>query len=93
MPGAAHFFVFWAFVILATVYLEAYGRCSPNPEFAIPVIGHWSVLGFAQDFIACMALLGIVVFAVIRLQNSPKRLGRKSRFEGSHPAAPGSRCS
>ena len=24
-PGAAHFFVFWAFLILATVYLEAYG--------------------------------------------------------------------
>ena len=25
LPGAAHFFVFWAFVILASVYLEAYG--------------------------------------------------------------------
>ena len=25
VPGAAHFFVFWAFIILATVYLEAYG--------------------------------------------------------------------
>ena len=25
LPGAAHFFVFWAFLILATVYLEAYG--------------------------------------------------------------------
>ena len=25
VPGAAHFFVFWAFLILATVYLEAYG--------------------------------------------------------------------
>ena len=25
VPGAAHFFVFWAFLILASVYLEAYG--------------------------------------------------------------------
>ncbi len=25
VPGIAHFFVFWAFPILATVYLEAYG--------------------------------------------------------------------
>ena len=25
VPGAAHFFVFWAFVILLTVYIEAYG--------------------------------------------------------------------
>ena len=83
VPGAAHFFVFWAFVILATVYLEAYGALF-SPGFAIPFIGRWPALGFAQDFIAVMALLGIIVFAVIRVQNSPERLGRKSRFKGSH---------
>ena len=27
VPGTAHFFVMWAFFILATVYLEAYGSC------------------------------------------------------------------
>ena len=26
VPGAAHFFMIWAFVILATVYVEAYGN-------------------------------------------------------------------
>jgi len=83
VPGAAHFFVFWAFVILASVYLEAYGALF-SPGFAIPFIGHWPALGFAQDFIAVMALLGIIVFAIIRVQNSPERLGRKSRFKGSH---------
>ncbi len=83
VPGAAHFFVFWAFLILATVYIEAYGALF-DPTFAIPVIGHWPVLGFAQDFIALMALAGIVTFAIIRLRNSPERLGRKSRFKGSH---------
>ena len=83
VPGAAHFFVFWAFLILATVYLEAYGALF-NPDFAIPVIGHWAILGFAQDFIAVMALLGLVAFAQIRLKNSPEKLGRKSRFKGSH---------
>ncbi len=83
VPGAAHFFVFWAFLILATVYLEAYGALF-DPEFAIPVIGHWAILGFAQDFIAVMALLGLVAFAQIRLKNSPEKLGRKSRFKGSH---------
>jgi Fe-S oxidoreductase len=31
-----------------------------------------------------MAFLGIVTFAVIRLRNSPERLGRRSRFKGSH---------
>ncbi|HLN76926.1 MAG TPA: 4Fe-4S dicluster domain-containing protein, partial [Nocardioidaceae bacterium] len=83
VPGAAHFFVFWAFLILATVYLEAYGALFSS-DFHIPVIGTWPVLGFAQDFIAMMAFFGIVVFAAIRFKNSPERLGRKSRFEGSH---------
>ncbi len=83
VPGAAHFFVMWAFFILATVYLEAYGSLFQE-GFAIPVIGTWGVLGFLQDFIAVMGLLGIIVFAVIRLRNSPAKLGRRSRFEGSH---------
>ncbi len=83
VPGAAHFFVFWAFLILATVYLEAYGALF-SPHFHIPVIGTWPILGFAQDFIAMMALFGIIAFAIIRLKNSPEKLGRKSRFKGSH---------
>ena len=82
VPGVAHAFVFYAFIILATVYLEAYGALF-DPDFAIPLIGHWAVLGFAQDLIAVLALLGIITFALIRLK-APKRLGRKSRFEGSH---------
>jgi Fe-S oxidoreductase len=83
LPGAAHFFVFWAFLILGTVYIEAYGALF-NEDFAIPVIGHWPVLGFLQDFIALMALAGIITFAIIRVRNSPERLGRRSRFKGSH---------
>ena len=72
IPGAAHFFVFWAFLILGTVYLEAYGiLLSRNPEWAIPVVGHWDLLGFAQDFIAIMALVGIITFAAIRLRETP----------------------
>ena len=83
VPGAAHFFVFWAFLILSTVYLEAYGALF-DPQFHIPIVGTWPILGFAQDFIAVMALVGLVVFANIRLKNSPAKLGRKSRFSGSH---------
>ena len=83
VPGAAHFVVFWAFVILASVYLEAYGALF-DEDFAIPLIGHWPLLGFLQDLIATLALAGIVTFAVIRLRNSPARLDRRSRFKGSH---------
>ena len=85
VPGAAHFFVFWAFLILGTVYLEAFGILfSRNEEWAIPVVGHWDALGFAQDFIAVMCLVGLATFAMIRLRNDPHKLGRKSRFSGSH---------
>ncbi|HMD11755.1 MAG TPA: Fe-S cluster protein, partial [Marmoricola sp.] len=92
VPGAAHFFVFWAFLILATVYLEAYGSLfkilftgGEGPmDWAIPVVGHWPILGFAQDFIAMMAFFGIATFVWIRVRNAPKDLGRRSRFFGSH---------
>ncbi|HEX5862499.1 MAG TPA: heterodisulfide reductase-related iron-sulfur binding cluster [Nocardioides sp.] len=83
VPGAAHFFVFWAFVILGSVYVEAYGALFDH-DFHIPLIGEWEVLGFAQDFIAVMCLLGIITFAVLRIQQSPQRLGRRSRFSRSH---------
>ncbi|GLW09069.1 (Fe-S)-binding protein [Microtetraspora sp. NBRC 13810] len=87
--GTAHFFVMWAFFILITVYLEAYGSLiqgmiTGTPDFHIPLIGTWPVLGFLQDFIAVAALLGLIAFAVIRVRNSPKTLGRASRFSGSH---------
>ena len=83
LPGLAHFFVFWAFVILLTVYLEAYGALFDS-DFAIPLIGAWPVLGFAQDFIALAAFCGLVTFATIRIKDSPKRLERGSRFFESH---------
>ncbi|MEV7805213.1 (Fe-S)-binding protein [Microbispora sp. NPDC088329] len=87
--GTAHFFVMWAFFILATVYLEAYGALiqgavTGKPDFHIPLIGTWPVLGFLQDFIAVAALIGLIAFTAIRIKNSPKKLGRDSRFSGSH---------
>ncbi len=85
VPGAAHFFVFWAFVILGTVYLEAYViLLTRDPGWNWFVFGNWAVLGFIQDFIAVMAVVGIAVFWGIRLRNQPKQLGRRSRFFGSH---------
>ncbi|HET7432255.1 MAG TPA: heterodisulfide reductase-related iron-sulfur binding cluster [Nocardioides sp.] len=85
VPGAAHFFVFWAFLILGTVYFEAYAvLLTRDPEWSWFVFGNWALLGFVQDFIAVMALAGIAVFWAIRLRNQPQQLGRRSRFFGSH---------
>jgi Fe-S oxidoreductase len=83
IPGAAHAFTFWGFVILLSVYLEAYGALF-DPDFHIPVIGRWAVLGFVQDFIAVMVALSLAAFAIIRLRQNPERRQRASRFYGSH---------
>jgi len=83
IPGLAHFFTMWAFFILLSVYLEAYGSLF-DEDFHIPLIGKWAVLGFLQDFIAVAALIGIITFAIIRLRNDPQRKERASRFYGSH---------
>jgi Fe-S oxidoreductase len=85
VPGAAHTFVMYAFLILASVYLEAYAvLISRNPEWHWFIFGSWSVLGFAQDLISVLCLVGLATFTWIRIKNAPERLGRKSRFKGSH---------
>jgi Fe-S oxidoreductase len=83
LPGIAHFFTFWGFLILGTVYLEAYGTLF-DPDFHIPLIGRWAVLGFVQDFFAIAVLLAVVTFAVIRVRQAPAKRERASRFYGSH---------
>ena len=83
IPGIAHFFTMWAFFVLITVYIEAYGQMF-NPHFAIPIVGHWDVLGFMQDFFITAVTLSIFVFMVIRVLRNPTEHGRSSRFYGSH---------
>ena len=87
--GIAHFFVMWAFFILLTVYLEAYGALiqgaiTGTPDFHIPLIGTWAVLGFLQDFIAVAACSAWSPSRSSGSRTRPKKLGRKSRFSGSH---------
>jgi len=83
IPGVAHSFTMWGFIILLTVYIEAYGLLF-QPNFHIPIIGRWDALGFLQDFFATAVFLGIATFAIIRLTRSPREIGRSSRFYGSH---------
>ncbi len=86
VPGLAHFFTFWAFVVLAATILEAYGALFDR-RFAIPLIGHWALLGFLEDFFAVAVLASLAVFTVIRIRQSPARKQRASRFFGSHTRA------
>jgi Fe-S oxidoreductase len=83
VPGLAHLFTMWGFIILLTVYIEAYGALFVD-DFAIPGFGHSPILGFLQDFIAVMVLLSIITFAIMRVRQDPERKERSSRFYGSH---------
>ena len=83
IPGLAHFFTMWAFLVLLTVYIEAYGVVF-QPKFHIPLIGRWDALGFLQDFFIVAVTIAIVTFAIIRILRNPREHGRASRFYGSH---------
>jgi Fe-S oxidoreductase len=84
VPGLAHFFTFWGFVILNLTILEAYGALLINRDFHIPIVGTWRALGFVEDLMAVAVLLGLATFAILRYRNQPERKKRDSRFYGSH---------
>ncbi|MFL6158853.1 MAG: 4Fe-4S dicluster domain-containing protein, partial [Marmoricola sp.] len=85
IPGIAHSFVMYAFLILGTVYVEAYlVLLSTKADAHFLIFNDWGVLGFAQDLIGVLCLVGLATFAIIRYKNQPAKLGRKSRFKGSH---------
>jgi len=86
VPGLAHFFTFWGFLVLSATIVEAYGALF-DEHFAIPLIGHARWLGFLEDFFAVAVLLALVTFAIIRLRQAPARRQRASRFYGSHTRA------
>jgi Fe-S oxidoreductase len=83
VPGLAHFFTFWGFVILGATILEAYGALFER-DFAIPLIGRSPILGFLEDFFAVAVLLALATFSVLRIRQAPARKQRASRFYGSH---------
>jgi len=83
LPGLAHLFAFWGFLVLSLTILETFGALFVA-DFHVPLVGTWPVVGFAEDLFAVLVLVGIVIFAVIRVTNSPAKRGRESRFFGSH---------
>ncbi len=92
LPGIAHFWVMWAFFVLQTTLLEAAGELYIGPEFQLPFLNAielfgvtaYDVLGFFQDSLALLSLIGILIFAGYRFSQDPKGKGRSSRFAGSN---------
>ncbi len=86
MPGLAHAFVFWGFLVLALTLVEGYGALFQR-DFHLPVIGRATWLGFTEDLFVLLTMVGIVAFARLRLWDRPAATGRRSRFFGSHLGA------
>jgi Fe-S oxidoreductase len=86
VPGLAHFFTMWGFIILFLTIIEMYGALF-DENFALPWVGHQAWLGFVEDFFAVAVLIALGVFTVIRLRNAPETKHRASRFYGSHTGA------
>ncbi|HEY0499729.1 MAG TPA: (Fe-S)-binding protein, partial [Kutzneria sp.] len=86
VPGVAHFFTFWGFVILFFTIVEAWGALF-DENFAFWWIGRQPWLGFLEDFFTVAVLVALATFAVIRVRNAPERKERASRFYGSHTGA------
>ncbi|HWB71535.1 MAG TPA: (Fe-S)-binding protein, partial [Egibacteraceae bacterium] len=86
-PGVLHAFMFWGFLVLQSQTVEAVGEVF-DPHFHIPFFRPGSraseLLGFLQDLFTALVLLAIAGFALIRLAQSPQRLGRRSRFARSN---------
>jgi Fe-S oxidoreductase len=86
VPGLAHFFAFWGFLVLGLTILESYGALFRD-DFAIPLVGHWAIIGFVEDLFGVLVVLALIVFTIIRFRSNPHSIGRKSRFFGSHTGA------
>ena len=83
VPGIAHVFAFWGFLILGITVVTAFGELVIE-NFSVPIFGTWAIVRVMEDLFAVLVLIGIVMFAIIRLFNNPAKQGRASRFFGSH---------
>jgi Fe-S oxidoreductase len=83
IPGIAHVFAFWGFLVLGITVITAFGELVIE-HWHVPIIGTWQAVRFMEDLFAILVLVGIVMFAIIRLANNPAKKGRESRFFGSH---------
>ena len=80
--GIAHWFVMLGFFALSGTLLTAYGQVI-NPEFALPLIGHWVVYNLFTEGFAWLTGISIVTLIGIRQVTRFTNKGRSSRFYGS----------
>ncbi len=80
--GIAHWFVMIGFGALIGTLITAYGQLL-NPEWSLPLIGHFVGYEFFAELIAALTGVGIVTLIGIRQGTRLVKPGRASRFYGS----------
>ena len=80
--GIAHWFVMIGFGALLGTLITAYGQLL-NPEWSLPLIGHFVGYEFLAESIAALTGVSIVTLIGIRQGTRLVRPGRASRFYGS----------
>ena len=84
--AAAHWFTALAFIILFTTLVNAFFQLV-QPDYRLPVIGHFPPFEWLVEVFAWAGLVGIVVLIAIRQRQHPRSApgvgGRRSRFFGS----------
>jgi Fe-S oxidoreductase len=81
VPGTAHFFIFWGFLILSLTILQAIVEgllAFSNPNYLLPVIGSFGPLALAQDIIAVCVTIAVLYALYVRIFVNPER------YIGSH---------
>ncbi|WP_411286010.1 heterodisulfide reductase-related iron-sulfur binding cluster [Lapillicoccus sp.] len=84
--AVAHWFTMVSFGVLFFTLINAFGQLF-QPEFALPLIGHFFLYEWVTDVFAFGGFISILVLMAIRQQNHPRSAagegGRRSRFYGS----------
>jgi len=81
VPGTAHFFIFWGFLVLSLTILQAIAEgllSFVDPHFILPIVGAFGPLALLQDLFAVFVVIAVGYDLVVRLFVKP------ARYEGSH---------
>ncbi|WP_353952237.1 (Fe-S)-binding protein [Knoellia sp. S7-12] len=85
--AVAHWFTALSFMLLFGTLVTAFGQLI-EPEWQLPIIGHFPPYEWVTEFFAWTGLIGIVVLIAIRQMKHPRSAegeqGRRSRFFGSN---------
>jgi Fe-S oxidoreductase len=81
LPGVAHFFMFWGFLVLSLTILQAIVEgllAFTAPRFVIPWVGSFGPLALSQDLLAVLVAVAVTYGLYVRLIVDPER------YKGSH---------